>query len=164
MGSMAVYLAKWGVNQAPGTTKFDREPHYLFVYAPTSFGWRELLLEGARVRLTDEQRKDPKLKDYDGADVVQGRIARRDDPGVVGGLSRYNRIDEGAYGAYRRTLSWWNKIGAWLVAFWLGLLFLLILGFGYAYFWTASTIIYLLLRKSVDSAEMDEVYLEEDDY
>jgi hypothetical protein len=42
-------------------------------------------------------------------------------------------------------------------------LFLLMLGFGYSYFWSASTIIYLLMRRHVDAAEMDEVYLEEDE-
>src|SRR5262249_37918601 len=119
---------------------------------------------GARVRLSKEQQSDPALRNYDGADVVQGRIIRREEAGAVGGLNRFNRIDEGAYKAYLKTLSPWNRFGAWMVAFWLGLLFLLILGSGYAYFWTASTIIYLLLRKSVDSAEMDEVSLEEDDY
>src|SRR5205807_5040776 len=60
-------------------------------------------------------------------------------------------------------MSWWNKIGAFLVMLWVGAFFLLILGFGYSYFWSASTIIYLLMRKRVDDAEMDEVYLEEDD-
>src|SRR5207249_6918254 len=63
----------------------------------------------------------------------------------------------------RDTLSWWNKVGAVLVAFWVGLFFLLILGFGYSYFWSVSAIIYLLMRKKVDDAEMDEVYLEEDE-
>jgi len=37
------------------------------------------------------------------------------------------------------------------------------LGFGYSYFWSASTIIYLLMRRHVDAAELDEVYLEEDE-
>jgi hypothetical protein len=60
-------------------------------------------------------------------------------------------------------LWWYNRIGAWMVAFWLGVLFLLILGFGYSYFWTASTIIYLLMRRQVDDAELDEVYFEEED-
>jgi hypothetical protein len=42
------------------------------------------------------------------------------------------------------------------------LIFLLVIGFGYSYFWCASTIIYLLMRRKVDDAEMDEIYLEED--
>src|SRR5207245_7137075 len=60
-------------------------------------------------------------------------------------------------------LSWRNKIGAVMVTFWVWLFFLLILGFGYSYFWSVSAIIYLLMRKKVDDAEMDEVYLEEDE-
>ena len=55
-----------------------------------------------------------------------------------------------------------NAVGAGMVSFWLGLFFLLILGFGYSYFWSASAIIYLLMRKKVDDQEMDEVYLEEE--
>ena len=42
--------------------------------------------------------------------------------------------------------------------------FLVIMGFAYSYFWSAGTIIYLLMRRNVDAAEMDEVYLEEEDH
>ncbi|MFO0928909.1 MAG: hypothetical protein U0736_18125 [Gemmataceae bacterium] len=163
MGSLSVYLAKWGVSQAPGVVTLNREPSYLFVYAPLSFGWRELLLEGAEVNLTTAQQADKDLAPFDGANVVRSR-STAPVTGPIGGLSRYNRIDAGTYDVYLRTLSPWNRIGAMMVAFWLGLAFLLVLGFGYSYFWTASTIIYLLLRKSVDSAELDEVYMEEDDF
>src|SRR5262245_26693817 len=45
---------------------------------------------------------------------------------------------------------------------WLGVVFLLVVGFGYSYFWTASTIIYSLMRKVVDDTEIDEIHLEED--
>ncbi len=48
MGSLMVYLGEWGVSQAPflssSNPASDREPTYLFVNAPTSFGWRDLLL------------------------------------------------------------------------------------------------------------------------
>jgi hypothetical protein len=54
-------------------------------------------------------------------------------------------------------------VGAGLVAIWLYLVFLLIVGFGYSYFWSASTIIYLLMRRKVDDTDLDEVYLEEDE-
>lgn len=54
-------------------------------------------------------------------------------------------------------------VGAGIVAFWLHLLFLLMLGFAYSYFWSVSTIIYFLLRKKVDDTDMDEVYLEEEE-
>ncbi|HEY7308842.1 MAG TPA: hypothetical protein VH643_05685 [Gemmataceae bacterium] len=148
MGSLTVYLAKWGVSQTPGSTKFNRDPSYLFVYAPTSFGWRTLLLSDA---------------------TVHGRP-----------LVHNGEIDEVAYADYLRlprpdgteyksdkednsALTWWNKVGAFLVSIWLGIVFLLMLGFGYSYFWTASTIIYLLMRRHVDAAELDEVYLEDDE-
>jgi hypothetical protein len=39
--------------------------------------------------------------------------------------------------------------------------FLLVVGFGYSYFWTAATIIYLLMRQKVDDTEVDEIHLEE---
>jgi hypothetical protein len=131
MGSVAVYLGSWGVNQ--GTFAQARNPSYLFVYAPTSFGWRDLLLQGASV------------EEAGGAVVQEGQI---------------NPV---AYQQFVGELWWYNRIGAVLVAIWLGLFFLLILGFGYSYFWTASSIIYLLLRRHVDDAEMDEVYFEEDE-
>jgi hypothetical protein len=123
MGSLTVYLGKWGVSQTPfiGPNYMDREPEYLFQYAPTSFGWRELLLQGS------------------------------------------SSMD--VHGQYTHPEQWhsWNKIGAGMVAIWLYLLFLMIVGFGYSYFWTASTIIYLLMRRKVDDTEMDEVYVEEDE-
>jgi hypothetical protein len=52
--------------------------------------------------------------------------------------------------------------GAALMAFWAGLIKLLALGYFYGYFWTASTLIYYLLRRDVDATEMDEVFLEAD--
>jgi hypothetical protein len=51
----------------------------------------------------------------------------------------------------------------WLIRFWIGCVKLLAVGFFYSYFWTASTCIYLLLRRDADATEMDEVYLEEDE-
>jgi len=116
MGSLMVYLGKWGVGLTPGTNYFNRDPSYLFVFAPTSFGWRELLLQGSPIT----------------------------DPSSPGFTGR-------------------NYIGAGLVAVWLYLVFLMVIGFGYSYFWSASTIIYLLMRRKVDDTELDEVYLDEDD-
>jgi hypothetical protein len=54
-----------------------------------------------------------------------------------------------------------GRYGVWLIALWLGLVKLAALGFAYSYFWTASTAIYLLLRRTTDHTELDEVYLEE---
>src|SRR6185369_17874112 len=64
---------------------------------------------------------------------------------------------------YSKSISTVNSIGGWLVSFWLGVLFLLILGFSYSYFWTASTILYFLMRKAVDDTELDEIHMDEDE-
>jgi hypothetical protein len=142
LGSFMVYMSKWGVARTPLIETANREPSYLFVYAPTSFGWRTLLLDGAKVG---------------GVNVVEnGQINRS-------AYDRYMGWDTNFQDVNHETLSGWNKAGAGLVAFWLGLVFLLILGFGYSFYFTASTIMYMLLRKNVDAAELDEVYLEEDD-
>jgi hypothetical protein len=139
MGSAMVYFAKWGVKQTPGIEYFNRDPSYLFAYAPTSYEWRSLMMDGAKV---------------DGELVVKdGQI----DPvawNKFTGHSAYNGPDR---------MTWWNQIGAVFMMIWLGLLFLLILGFGYSYFWSASTIVYLLMRRKVDDTEMDEVYLEDEE-
>src|SRR5204862_6458076 len=58
MGSLTVYLGKWGVSQTPGKTFFNRAPAYLLVYAPTSYEWRELLLQGSRTEDGQEVVKD----------------------------------------------------------------------------------------------------------
>ncbi len=146
MGSLTIYLAKWGVSQTPGINYVGaqpngRKPDFLFVYAPDSFGWRPLLLKGAVV---------------DGEKVVtaDGQINSDAYNKWVGNVPDYNGPDR---------LAWYNLVGAGMVGFWLGLVFLLILGFSYSYFWSASTIMYMLLRRNVDAAEMDEVYLEEDE-
>jgi hypothetical protein len=132
MGSAAVYFAKWGVQQTPGIKAVDRDPSYLFAYAPTSFEWRSMLLKGAK-----------------GGDQL-----------VVDEQGRINLETEKAF---RSELKIYNQFAAGVVTLWLMLFFLLILGFGYSYFWSASTIIYLLMRRKVDDTEMDEVYLEEEE-
>jgi hypothetical protein len=151
MGSLTVYLAKWGVSKNPFTSVANREPSYLFVYAPTSFGWRTLLLEGATVH---------------GQKVVENGAIN---PDAFADYLDHPRTDGSTYQwpdektKDKEVLNGANKFGAFLVAIWLGILFLLMLGFGYSYFWSASTIIYLLMRRHVDAAELDEVYLEEDE-
>jgi hypothetical protein len=164
LGSMSVYMAKWGVGAVPSLF-LDQPTAHLFVYAPKSFGWRELLLEGAVVQPSDAQLKDDNdLARFNGAEVVASRAVGSPTGGTVGGVSRWSRIDPENYQAYLKTLRWYELFAASLVAFWLGLAFLLVLSVGYVFFWTASSIIYLLLRKSLESAELDEVYLEEEDY
>lgn len=136
MGSLFVYMAKWGVATAPFVPD-SREPSYFFAYAPTSFGWRDLLLKQSPPSHVQEIRRL----------VNSGEI-----------IPAYGFTPE-----YKETITWNNRIGAYLVTFWLGLVFLLIVGFGYSFFWTSATIIYLLLRRKVDDTELDEVHLEEED-
>src|SRR5262249_20676517 len=148
----AIYLSKWGVSQTPflGPKYADRDPSFLFVYAPTSFGWRPLMLEGTKVRMKR---------------TVAGKEVETDVPLVTPD----GTIDQEAYNAYmdrddkykpENRMRWWNKAGAFLVAIWVYLIFLLMLGFAYSFFWSGGTIIYLLMRRNVDAAELDEVYLE----
>lgn len=131
MGSLVVYLGKWGISATPFITMADRDPAFLYVFAPESFEWRSLLLEGAQVG---------------GESVVQN-----------------GQVVQPVLDKYIGTLTWYNYVGAVLVGAWLYLTFLMVLGFGYSYFWSASTIIYLLMRRKVDDTDLDEVYLEEED-
>jgi hypothetical protein len=52
--------------------------------------------------------------------------------------------------------------GAAVIHFWAGCVKLAAVGYLFSYFWTASTAIYLLLRRDVDATEMDEVFLDAD--
>jgi hypothetical protein len=140
MASAMVFLGKWGVSSAIGLAsadpKTDREPSYLFYYAPTSFGWRDLLIS-SNARFVEDRTKI----EYDGRPVK--RLEFKD--------------------AYRQEITGMNTFGAILVSIWLYPLFLLVVGFGYSFFWTASTIIYFLMRQHVDDTEIDEVHMEEED-
>jgi hypothetical protein len=143
MGSFMVYLSKWGVSQTPGIDMVNRNPAYLFAYAPESFGWRTLLLQGATV---------------EGQQVVEnGEIQEGPYKKLVGDDPNYPKGSKDRMTIY-------NQGGAAVVSVvWIGLIFMLVVGFGYSYFWSASTIIYLLMRRKVDDAELDEVYLEEEE-
>ena len=57
-------------------------------------------------------------------------------------------------GAGERTIA--RTIAAW-PAFWRGVIGLLIRGWIYAYFWTAASFIYLLLRHDVDGTPWSDV-------
>ncbi|MBX9677398.1 MAG: hypothetical protein K2X38_01455 [Gemmataceae bacterium] len=131
MGSLIVYLGSLGFSQAPGLVseeaKNDRSPAYLFQYAPTSFGWRDLLLH-----------ENPHA--------------------TLQGDGHYHLSED-----YIKNMSIPNYIGGFLVSAWIWLVFMLVLGFGYSYFWTASSIIYLLMRNRVDETDTDEVYLDDED-
>jgi hypothetical protein len=50
-----------------------------------------------------------------------------------------------------------------IIVFWNSLVRLIAAGFAISYLWSATTAIYLLLRRDIDSAEMDEVQLEQDE-
>ncbi|HUY93436.1 MAG TPA: hypothetical protein VMV10_32215, partial [Pirellulales bacterium] len=53
-----------------------------------------------------------------------------------------------------------GTLGIWglkLIGFWEGCVRLVALGFAYSYFWTASTAIYLLLRRDDDGTEIDDI-------
>jgi len=132
MGSLTVYLSKWAVTLAPAPMD-QREPSYLFRWAPTSFGWRNLLLY-----------KSPHALDHR-------------DINPSGKIQTVTEVKD-----YDIPINWHNNLGTFFVSVWLYLFFLLIVGFGYSYFWTASTIIYLLMRQKVDDTEMDEIHMEEE--
>jgi hypothetical protein len=139
MASLIVFLGKWGVGNTPGIgstdPKYDREPSYLFIYAPTSFGWRNLLIHNSPFA-------QPRIETApNGMPTIEYQL----DP------------------AYLAEITWYNKFGAVLVSVWIYVFFLLVVGFGYSYFWTAATIIYFLMRRQVDDTDLDEVHLEEDE-
>jgi hypothetical protein len=127
VGSLTTYLAKWGVSKFPAWGA-DRSPEYLFIYAPESLGWRQLLTAGS--------------------------------PAAIDDLGR--PLNSTAYDQYFHDYAWYNHAGAVMASFWVTLVFLLVIGFSYSYFWTAATQIYLLMRKRVDETELDEVYIEEE--
>jgi hypothetical protein len=116
MASFVVFMTKWGLSLVPwlGWRASGDPVTALFIYAPESYGWRDLLVGGW---------KPPEN----------------------------NPMNHAQYAA------------AGIVSFWLHLIFLMMLGFAYSFFWTAFTMIYFLLRKKVDDTEMDEVYLEEEE-
>ena len=60
-------------------------------------------------------------------------------------------------------LTWYSQIGAFFVSLWVTIIFLLMIGFAYSYYFSAFTMVYLLMRRKVDDTEIDEVYLEEDE-
>ena len=65
----------------------------------------------------------------------------------------------GGTAAWKPRSGYEPEMGGILAGAWLNLAALLQAGFAYSYFWTATTIIYFLLRKSDDGTDLDEVYL-----
>ncbi len=77
------------------------------------------------------------------------------DWGVTWG-SRPERLDQ-IYTV--QTVETLGDAGAKAVQFWSNVLKTLAFGFVFSYFWSASTVIYFLLRKQVDATQLDEVYM-----
>ena len=154
IGCMMVYLGKWAVSVPASVLYSERKPDFLFVYAPESLGWKELLLKGSDAAI-----------EWKDAPVVDGK--------VVNPTGAAARVKEGrnqllvptsdeSNKAYRDDLRIHNKIGAGLATFWMILIFLMMIGFTYSYFWSAAAMIYLLMRKKVDEVDMEEVYIEDE--
>ncbi len=140
--TLAVYLGKWGVSQTAAALVSSREPSFLFIYAPETLGWRQLLTADSpyAVALTPE-------------------------PEPQSGNIRYvsRPVNEALYAQARADLTFYNRLGAGLVGLWLGLLALMLVGFSYSFFWSVATIIYMLLRKVLDEVELQEIYEEEEE-
>lgn len=164
--SLMVYLGKWAVSQAPFNESTDRKPDYLFIYAPESFGWRELLLKGSPYAQRREVIEQRDLKGFPNLQNSPPRREERDIPDPPGSWRQvivYQPANQPLYDQNRAEFWWYNNWGAGLVCFWLTLFFLMMVGFSYSFFWTASTMIYLLMRRGVDEAEVDEVFIEEEE-
>jgi hypothetical protein len=186
---LSVYVGKWAVSLTANAVWSDRKPDFLFIYAPESFGWRELLTRNSpyavretevlmrngqeygspqdtvRTVMFDKAGKETTnqaeaarmvLVDRDGREILNPAEADR----VV---LRYRPVDRVAFDQNRGEFWAYNAWGAGIVAFWLSIIFLLMLGFTYSFFWSAATMIYLLMRQKVDEAELDEVFVEEDE-
>jgi hypothetical protein len=128
IGCLMILLGKFGMAAASSTLWSTAKPDYLFVYAPESYGWKEMLLKGS----------DMELKPFTTAPA-----------------------NPAASDAYYKSMTAGNTGGAGIVAFWLAIVFLFMIAFSYSYFWSAYTMVYLLMRKKVDEVEIDEVYIEE---
>ena len=147
--SLTVYVGKWAVGLAASLAWSDRKPEYLFIYAPESFGWRELLTKDSPYAVQGEW-------------VGLDRDGKETDPAKgIRQVYEYRPVNPEAYAANKNEFWWYNSWGAGIVCFWLTLAFLMMLGFSYSFFWSAATMIYFLMRKKVDEAELDEVF--EDD-
>jgi hypothetical protein len=139
--SLMVYVGKWAVGLPASALYSDRKPEFLFIHAPQSFGWKELLLKDSPY----EVRHIPEI-------TPRGRK-----------VDVYVPVNPEANAAQRNDYYWYNTLGARMVSLWLGLVFLMMLGFSYSFFWTAATVIYFLLRKKIDEADPDEVFVEDDE-
>ncbi len=149
--SLTVYVGKWAVGLTASAVWSDRKPEYLFIYAPESFGWKELLTKDSPYAIRGE---------WVGLDRTGHETANPAE--AVRLVFSYKPVAPEAFTRARNDFYVYNTWGAGLVCFWLTLAFLMMLGFSYSFFWSAATMIYYLMRRKVDEAELDEVYEEEE--
>jgi hypothetical protein len=152
--SLAVYVGKWAVGLPASLVWQDRKPEFLFIYAPESFGWKELLTKDSPYEIKPAGDRGWVWINKDGKETTNPAEGVRQ-------TFRYEPVNPDAYKRNRDDYYMYNTWGAGLVCFWLTLAFLMMLGFSYSFFWSAATMIYFLMRKKVDEAELDEVF--EDD-
>lgn len=160
LGSLTVYLGKWGLSQTTEIVWSKRNPEYLMIYTPTSFGWRHMLLRGSPgegVTLLQEEEERLRRRGIDPQEY-EAKLPPAEREARKAAVAKAEKD----YNDWLATFHV-NKVAAGLVAIWVTLLFLMVLGFGYSFFWCGSTMIYLLMRKKVDDTDLDEVYLEESD-
>lgn len=157
-GSLTVYLGKWAMSNTPFINFANRSPEYLFIYTPTSYGWRETLVSGSPAEeITRLKVEEEKWRRHG---VSEAEIQRRWNPEQREGLNRKD-VAQSSNDSWLESFWIYNHIGAGMVSFWITLVFLMVLGFGYSFFWTGSSMIYMLMRRKVDDIDLDEVYLEE---
>ena len=149
--SVSVYVGKWAVGLTASLLWQERKPEYLFIYAPESFGWKELLTKDSPYEVRGEWTG----MDRDGKETNDPSKAIRQ-------VMVHKPVNPDAYAANKNEFWWYNSWGAGIVCFWLTLAFLMMLGFSYSFFWSAATMIYFLMRKKVDEAELDEVFEDEE--
>jgi hypothetical protein len=152
--SLAVYVGKWAVGITAGLVWQDRKPEYLFIYAPESFGWKELLTKDSPYEIKPKGDRGWVWLNKEGRETANPAEGVRQ-------VYLYEPAKPEEYARARGEFYAYNTWGAGIVCFWLTLAFLLMLGFSYSFFWSAATMIYYIMRKKVDEAELDEVF--EDD-
>lgn len=158
--SVTVYVGKWAVGLTASLVWSDRKPEFLFIYAPESFGWKELLTKDSPYELKPAGGTGWVWLNKDGKEIPPTADGTRPAEGVRQ-VYHYEPKDAEKYNKARSEFYQYNTWGAAIVCFWLTLAFLMMLGFSYSFFWSAATMIYYLMRKKVDEAELDEVF--EDD-
>jgi hypothetical protein len=148
LGVLFGWPLMWATISTEGTDSFDalsrsyaytfqRPLHYLFYIAVATFlGWLGWIL----------------VRNFASGIVWMGYWA-------AGWGCGTDQIEAIRSGADLEGAAWF---GAWLIRFFAGCVKLLAVGFLFSYFWTASTSVYLLLRRDVDATEMDEVCLDAD--